>query len=182
MGGREHRFDRDGRGQFVVLSAGVVAVALAAVLLAYLQLGVHPGVAASADRDRPIENARRLLRVGVHEAVDDVGGEYDWNERAAAVTAVRDDLDGTRETLADAHVEQGVVYRTSYDQADAREWAREKCPSGPGRRFGDCEADRGVVVQERAGQATVVAVALTVTATTPRGRAVVTLVVRPRER
>nr|WP_254279967.1 hypothetical protein [Halomicroarcula marina] len=56
------------------------------------------------------------------------------------------------------------------------------CPSGPDRQFGDCAADRGVVVQERLGRTHVLGVAVDVTTTTERGETAVTAVLRPVER
>ncbi|WP_224447668.1 DUF7261 family protein [Haloprofundus salilacus] len=44
------------------------------------------------------------------------------------------------------------------------QWAETNCPRGPNREFGPCESFGGVVVQERAGDAVVVAVSLDVRA------------------
>ena len=52
------------------------------------------------------------------------------------------------------------------------------CPGGPNRDFGPCEATDGVVVQERAGETVVLAVAFDVRVTTERGWSRSTLVVR----
>ena len=68
-------------------------------------------------------------------------------------------------------------YRVTYNASAASDWAATNCPGGPGRQFGPCEVDRGVVVQERAGRTHVLAVALDVTVTTERGTYAVTLVV-----
>lgn len=177
--GRRGRRTGSRRGQLVVLSGAVVAVALAGVLLAYLQLGAHPDVAASTGTDEPVDDARRLLAVGVSDAADGVAREYAWSERDAAVDAVTNDLDPVLTTLDDSGVERGTVYRTSYDRAAARSWAGANCPSGAGRQFGPCEAEEGVVVQERAGRTNVLAVAVEVRVTTERGRTTATLVIRP---
>lgn len=55
------------------------------------------------------------------------------------------------------------------NESATRAWARENCPVGPNRQFGACRASDGVVVQERAGDTTVLAVAFDVRATTGRG-------------
>ena len=70
-----------------------------------------------------------------------------------------------------------MEYRSASNASAATDWAATNCPGGSGRRFGPCEADRGVVVQERAGRTHVLAVAVDVTVTTERGTYAVTLVV-----
>jgi len=72
----------------------------------------------------------------------------------------------------------GVAYSVDYNRSAARAWAREGCPKGPGRRFGSCDARDGVVVQERAGETTLLAVAFDVRVTTARGTYDATLVTR----
>ncbi|WP_246986792.1 DUF7261 family protein [Halorientalis marina] len=173
------RVSRD-RGQLVLVAAAALAVALAPVVLAYLQLGYHADVAASADHADPAANADRYLERAVHEAAADVQGEYAWShgvETGPAVDRVRERLDPKRGRIADARVTAGTVTRTRYNDSAARAWASDRCPRGPNRQFGDCDARRGVVVQERAGRAHVLAVALDVTVTTERGRIEMTLVV-----
>ncbi len=164
------------RGQLVLLAAAVLAVALVPVVLTYLQLGYHEDVAASGDYDAPGEDAARFLDRTVHDAATTVGTD-DWGNRRAVVTAVHGELDPRLERLAVSRVESGVAYSVAYNRSAARAWRREHCPSGPNRQFGGCVADRGVVVQRRAGNAHTLAVALDVTVTTERGRSELTFVV-----
>lgn len=167
------------RAQLVLLAAGVLAVALAPLVLAYLQLGAHPDVAATADRDRPVANAERLLERGVHESVSGVPVNFSWGERTAAAATVRSRLDDDFETLRRARLADGVAYRVGYNDSAAAAWAANECPGGPGRQFGDCVTDGGLVLQERANRTHVVAVAFDVRAVTERGFTAVTLVVEP---
>jgi len=67
----------------------------------------------------------------------------------------------------------------SYNRSVADRMARSRCPGGAGRRFGDCTAIDGVVVQDRVDETHVLAVAFDVTVTTDRGRIEATMVVRP---
>ncbi len=60
-----------------------------------------------------------------------------------------------------------------------QEWALRNCPDGPARDFGQCVADDGVVVQERAGETAIVAVAIDVVVATPETKTDLTLVFRP---
>nr|WP_224447652.1 hypothetical protein [Haloprofundus salilacus] len=57
------------------------------------------------------------------------------------------------------------------------QWAETNCPRGPNREFGPCESVGDIVVQERAGDAVVVAVSLDVRVTTDCGRIEMTRVV-----
>jgi hypothetical protein len=160
----------------VLLTAAVVAVALAPMVLAYLQLGYHADVRAGGDHARPGENAERVLSRAVHEAA--LAAEGNWSARRAVVERTRGRLADRFDALRSARVESGTVYAVSYNGTVAREWAERNCPGGPARRFGACEARRGVVVQERAGGTHVLAVAVDVRITTDRGVRRLTLVVR----
>ena len=157
------------RAQLVLAAAAVVAVALVPAVLAYQQLGYHPDVAASAEYDAPLANAERVLQRAVHEAGANVTGRYDWSERERAVRATDDRLEAPLDALETSRVAAGTAYEVRDNESAARSWARANCPSGPGRRFGACRASDGVVVQERAGETTVLAVAFDVRATTERG-------------
>jgi hypothetical protein len=170
---------RRDRGQLVLVAAAALAIALAPLVLAYLQLGYHADVQAATDYDAPAENAQRLLERAVHESTGGIPTDYDWTDRGDAVDAVHSRLDPIRSRLATARVESGTAYRTSYNQTSARAWASDHCPSGPDRQFGGCEARRGVVVQNRAGRTHVLAVALDLTVTTDRGTRRLTLLGGP---
>lgn len=162
------------RAQLVLAAAAVVAVALAPVVLAYLQLGAHPDVRpAQAD---PAADAERFLERATHEAGTAATGG-DWAEREAAAGAVREALGPRLETFSTSRVERGTAYTVGYAPETASEWAANDCPGGAGRQFGPCRADGGVVVQERASEVTVLAVAYDVRVTTDRGERSLTLVV-----
>jgi hypothetical protein len=169
----------DSRGQLVLLAAATVAVAFAAILLAYLQLGYHPDVQASSDFDASVENGKRFLQLSAHDATVNVAGHYDWSERTRAVSAVRTRLDGDVKRLETARVERGIVYRVRYNHTAAETWRRAYCPSGPDRQFGACRADRGVIVQNRSGRTHVIGVAMDLVVTTPDGESEVTLRLHP---
>lgn len=170
---------RRDRGQFVLVAAAALAIALAPLVLAYLQLGYHADVQAATDYDAPAENAQRFLERAVHESAAGVPEDYDWGDRGDAVETVHSRLDPKRSRLATARVESGTAYRTRYNQTAAQAWASTNCPSGPDRQFGGCEARRGVVVQNRDGRTHVLAVTLNLTVTTERGTRELTLVVEP---
>lgn len=166
------------RGQLVLAAAAVVAVALAPVVFAYLQLGYHGDVTASQEYTAPGQNAERLLSQAVHDVSADVPARYAWDERETAVADVRSRLGPRLDALRSSRVESGTAYRVRYNQSAAAAWKRANCPSGPNRQFGDCEARQGVVVQERAGETHVLAVAFDVRATGERGTTALTVVIR----
>ncbi|UPV72902.1 hypothetical protein M0R89_10110 [Halorussus limi] len=165
------------RAQLVLAAAALVAVALAPVVVAYLQLGYHADVTATSEYDAPDRNAERLLSRAVHDAAAGATGEFAWSERTAAVTAVRSALQPRLDALRSSRVEEGTVYQVGYNQTAAEAWRQSNCPGGPNRRFGNCEAHRGVVVQERAGETHVLAVAFDVRVTTDESEMKLTLVV-----
>lgn len=167
-----------GRGQLVLLAAAALAVALVPMTLAYLQLGYHDDVGSAGLEEAPVHNAERVLDRAVSDAIDGVPAGYAWSDRGAAVTAVRDRLEGDLSTLNHTRVDAGTVYGVTYNHTRAVAWEGDHCPSGPDRQFGPCRVDRGVVVQERAGRTHVLAVAFDVRITAPDGRWRATLVVR----
>ena len=169
-------FDRE-RAQLVLAAAAVVAVALAPVVFAYLQLGYHGDVAASDDYDAPVRNADRVLSRAVTDATAGIPSSYRWESRSAAVSSVRRRLSGDLGTLQAARVESGTVYRVRYNESAASRWTNANCPRGPNRQFGSCEADRGVVVQERSDATHVLAAAFDVRVTTDDSDVWVTVVI-----
>ncbi|MFB6151140.1 MAG: hypothetical protein ABEJ40_04975 [Haloarculaceae archaeon] len=162
------RFGPGRRGQFVLLAGVVVAIALVGMLTAYLQLGYRGDVGAD-DVDDRLADGRAYLDRATHEAARAIRGEHDWSERGPAVTAVRVRLRSRLGTLERARVDRGVAYSVVFNRSAAREWAGAHCPHGRARQFGDCEADRGVVVQERDGRTLVLAVAYDLSVTTDAG-------------
>jgi hypothetical protein len=163
------------RAQLVLATAAVVAVALAPVVFAYLQLGYHPDAAAADEFEDPAANAERALGRAVHEAGTAAPG-LPWAARAAVVAGVRTDLAPRVDDLESSRVADGTAIRVGYNRTAAADWAAANCPGGDGRAFGPCDADRAVVVQERAGETTVLAVAFDVTVVEERGRTELTVV------
>lgn len=166
------------RGQLVLVAATLVAVALAPVVLAYLQLGYHGDVRATGAYDDPTADTVRVLDRSVTNVSGDVPRDYAWTEKESAVSTVRDELAPTRSRLRTATVKRGTVTEIRYNESAASAWQAANCPSGPDRQFGDCVADRGVVVQDRVDRTHVLAVAFDVTTTTSHGETTVTVLLR----
>lgn len=166
--------DRD-RGQLVLLAAAVASAALVAMALAFLTLGAHPDVAASGDRDRPGENTLHALDRAVANASASVG-RHPWADRATAVGEFGGVLDGDVQGIESARLTETVAVDVSRNRTAAATWASANCPRGPNRRFGPCDVVDGVVVQERAGETHLLAVAFGVSVTEPAGSAELTVI------
>jgi len=167
----------NGRGQAVLLAAVVLVVALIPVVAAYLQLGYGGQTAAGVDDDRQRE-ARQLLERAVQEHASGIESSYRWRGRDAAAERVRGRLEPITRQLTRSRLDETTVQHVAYNQSRAASWASERCPSGPDRQFGPCEAISGVVVQERAGQTHVLAVAVDLSTTTPAADSRLTTVIR----
>jgi len=157
------------RAQLVLVAAAAIALALFPMALAYLQLGYAGDVSGGASADAPSAELERALDRAAHAGTDATAGEYEWARRDAAVDAYRAALADDLADLEAARLESGVAAEIAYAPAVASTVAAESCPDGPNRRFGDCEAIDGVVVQERAGETVVVAVAFDVRVTREDG-------------
>jgi len=155
------------RAQLVLVAGAVIAVGLAPIALAYVQLGATPDAGAGT-ADRTGEDVTRALDRAVFEATSGVPGNHSWSDRDDAVAVVENRLDPRLETLRTSGLREGVVHGIEYNESAAQAWAAEDCPGGPDRQFGDCEAIGGVVVQDRAGLTHVLGVAVDLRVTTDR--------------
>lgn len=167
---------RTDRGQLVLLAAALVAVALVPMAFAYLQLGAHPDVAANDAGNRPADSAVRAVERAAADASADVSGAYSWTDRSTGVAAFGRAFDADATRIERSHLRESVAVGVGTNASAASAWADAHCPGGESRRFGPCEPDGGVVVQERVGETAVVALAVDVTVTEPRGTTAVTLV------
>lgn len=145
------------RGQLVLVAATVIAIALVGILFAYLQLGYHPDVNGSSETTG--EEAVALMDQSVHSAAAETAGAYEWDERTELVERTRAVLNDDIEALETSRIDEGIGYRVQYADAAASDWRGDVCDPSPGKRFGDCQPHGGVIVQERAGEAVLVAVA-----------------------
>lgn len=166
----------DRRGQLVLLAAAALALALVPMLLASLQLGYHGDVGSERSVDRSVTDVERTL----DQSVDDVVTSRDrtsWANRSAMATELREQLDPRLSRIETSRIEGGTAHRITYNGSVAERNARENCPGGAGRSFGSCVADGGFVVQERAGETQLVAVAFDIRIVETRGTTRLTLVV-----
>ena len=75
---------------------------------------------------------------------------------------VRDAIDDDVATLETSRLEEEVAYEVEYIATAAATRTAANCERGDGKRFGPCETDGGVAMQERAGEAVLFAVAFDV--------------------
>lgn len=164
------------RGQMVLLAAAIAAVALVPMALAYLQLGAHPDVAAAAETDDVDVATVRALDRAVANASAGVSGAYDWADRSTAMRAFDAALAGDVRAVERSRLRDTVAIVVSHNGSAATAWAGRNCSEGPNRQFGDCAVYDGVIVQNRAGEVHVLAVAFDVHVTEPRGTTDLTVV------
>ena len=167
---------RDDRGQLVLVAAAVLALAIIPLGFAYLQLGSHADVRAQSVEPATGTETIRLLERAVHDAGDDVAGQP-WAGRAGAATRANKSLDSHIDDIEAAQVDRGIAAEIVQNGSAAAAWASESCPAGRGREFGACERRGGLVLQERAGETYLVAVAFDVTVVSERGAAELTVLV-----
>lgn len=163
------------RGQLVLLAAIALAVALAGLTVAYLQLGYHGDVDAQTDSD-PTQQITRTLDWSLHNVTTDVAATYRWENRTSAATTIRQRLAPTLEALRTAKLAEGHVYKISYNGTRAETWAQTNCPDGPDRQFGPCDWNNGIVLQNRNGGTHVLGIAVDIVITTPQSEMTVTTV------
>lgn len=155
------------RGQLVLLAAA--AIALIPMAAAYLQLGYDADVQTTTVEDDTIPTVERTLHRALVSESSGIPSQYSWRDRSDAVTAFREQFDQTVDSLSTAHSDSGTVIAVSYNDSRAQSWDRTGCPRGPNRKFGPCETDRAVVIQNRDGQTHVLGVAVDIVVTTTDG-------------
>lgn len=122
------------------------------------------------------EDAERVLSRTVHEASAGLPSNHSWGQRRAASGVIRSCLSPRVDRFETARIESGTHLRVRYNHTAAAAWATANCPRGDGRRFGACRAEDAVVLQNRVGEATPLAVAFDVVVTRERGTTEVTVV------
>lgn len=157
------------RGQLVLLAAAAIAIALIPMAAAYLQLGYDADVQTTTVEDDTVPTVERTLYRALISESDEIPSQYSWRDRSDAVTAFREQFDSTVDSLSTAHPDSGTVVAVSYNDSRAQSWERTGCPRGPDRKFGSCETDRAVVIQERDGRTHVLGVAVDIVVTTTDG-------------
>jgi hypothetical protein len=178
------RPDEHDRGQLVLVAAGVVAVALVALLLAFAAADAQRGTAAEAGPavgETEVVTGEQV-RAGLTRAVRNATRTVPSGRRSsesAVRSHVRRSVTNDVERLRGEWAERGAAVAVTRNQSIAAQWATASCPQGPNRRFGPCRASDGLVTQQRAGEWYVVAVAVDARVTGEKRRLTVATVVRP---
>lgn len=165
------------RGQLVLVAAAMLALALIPLGFAYLQLGYHADVQAAGAEESPGSETLRLLERAVHDASAEAVGQP-WAGRAGAAAQLNHSLADDADGIEAAQVERGIAAEIQQNASEAAEWSAANCPDGSGRQFGECETRGGLVLQDRAGETHLVAVAFDVHVVSERGEADLTVVIR----
>lgn len=104
-------------------------------------------------------------------------GDHHWPDGDTLAVAGRAEIDDDLELLETGRIHTGVVHDVQYSEPAATAWERNNCDRGGGRRFGGCAVDGGLVLQERAGDAVLLAVAFDLSVVVPDCHAGLTIVV-----
>jgi len=160
----------------VLIAAVALAAALVPLVLAYLQLGFHDDIGASNGADAPTQ-ADRTLEQGLHNATVDIPNSSAWANRDDAVQRVKQRLESTIEAVNRSRLDAGQLLQVSSNQSRATDWVARNCPSGPDRQFGNCEASRGLIIQDRAGRTHVLAMAVDMQISTPESEMQLTVII-----
>jgi hypothetical protein len=160
----------------VLVAAAVLALAILPLGFAYLQLGSHADVRAQTASDAPGQETVRLLERAVHAASGDAAGQP-WAARSGAAAQANRSLDSDIDDIESAQVDRGIAADIRQNASAAAAWSAENCPSGGGREFGACETSGGLVLQERASETHLLAVAFDLTVVSERGEIELVVVV-----
>ncbi len=173
--------ERD-RGQLVLVAAAALAIALFPLVLAYLQLGYAGDVAAEPTGPEPAAEIDRALERAVHDAAADVdarttaggmengatGVNAPIEDPNVAAAAFKSTLESDVERIETARIEDGTAARIGYAPTVADAWVADgRWRDGVAAEFPGPTTHDGVVVQERGGEPTIVAVAVDVHLRTP---------------
>lgn len=146
------------RAQLVLLAAVGVAVLLMPLLTAVLQLGYHPDGPARSVDPHPVPSTTAVLERAVSTTGAGIPTAYPWAQRADAAAAISSSLQPTLAALNRSMTATGTVIEIRPNASLAADWMARSCPGGPGRDFGSCWTDAGLVLQDRAGRTHFVAV------------------------
>lgn len=166
------------RAQLVLVAAIALAIALVPAVLAYMQLGYHEDIRAGSNVNTE-EQVERALSQSIHNATGGMAATYAWSEYGDAASTLHDRLEPTLQTINRSGLDAGTVTQVTYNRTRAARWASTNCPGGPDRQFGSCEAESGVIVQERAGRTHVIGAAFDVRISSPETDVRLTTVVEP---
>lgn len=172
----------DNRAQVVLVAATVVAIALLTMVFAYAQLSsitfdIADDTASRINTGGTVANpdssvialsaVHNQLTASVQTAVFDDVKQSEWSERQHVIKHARAIITEDLHRIESYHIKQGRSLTLNFATVSADEWARMRCPSGPDRVFGRCQSTNGVIVQSRAGETTIVAVAIEVQVLSP---------------
>ncbi len=150
------------RGQFVLLAAVALAIALVPIALATVQFGYHADVRTSPTETDRLVGLEQSLSRATHEAAASVPAAHSWSERDGALQAVRAELSMSLQRLNRSRLARGTTVSITPARQAAKTWARSNCPTGRGQPFGACLAHQGLIIQNRANRTHVLGFGVTV--------------------
>lgn len=150
----------------VLLAAAVVAVALIPIVIAYTQLGYDGVATTEPTATTPDAAAVDALERAAFDVATDEQARQGWAANETVGRSVALEFDDRAAAIETGDLQRGRIHQVQRNDSAAAEWASEHCPAGANRQFGNCAAHRGVVLQERADETHVLAIAVDVTTVT----------------
>lgn len=158
------------RGQLVLLAAMTIVIVLLPMLTAVMQLGYHPDGPSRSVDPHPVQSTGAVLERAIAAAGDGLPTTHPWDERTDATSAVRASVRPTLAALNGSMAAQGITIEVHLNDSRAAAWASRNCPGGPGRDFGPCRTDSGIVLQNRLDRTHLVAVAVDILVVGPEAQ------------
>ncbi len=148
------------RGQLVLLTAALIAVGLLVITAAYLQTGYTGGQQATVTPATDNQEIQQALELALLEAEPTTG-----TQRNKLVTEFQASFEKQLREIQQSATERGTVVQLTRNQTAGRHAVTQLSGSGsPSESIG------GVIVQQRAGEAHVVGVAVDIEHTGPNTR------------
>jgi len=148
------------RSQLVLVAAGVIAMGLLPIVLAYTQLGYAGMATTEPSATTATEDARRAIERAAFDASEPYQGLRPWSQRRVVADRAAGRFDARVASIETAGIERGLHHAIERNASAATAWANSNCPGGPNRQFGPCDARGGIVLQERGGDTHLVAIAV----------------------
>ncbi|AGN01321.1 hypothetical protein L593_06870 [Salinarchaeum sp. Harcht-Bsk1] len=148
------------RSQLVLVAAGVIAMGLLPIVLAYTQLGYAGMAATEPSATTATADAHRAIERAAFDASEPSQGVRPWAARSGVADEVASRFDDRVASIETGRIERGIHHAIERNTSAASAWASANCPGGSSRQFGPCEAREGIVLQERGGDTQVLAIAV----------------------
>lgn len=146
-----------GLAGFIII--GIISLSLSAL---YINVPTHPQTSDTGLDDSFLDALDNLVKDTVSDLEDNENITY-----SNVTDEFRVHLDDRLDMFISSQFTSPYILQISYDNDGANTWTTDHCPDEPGKHFGDCKVQSGVILQTRGESETVVGVAFNITRTSP---------------